>query len=196
MILGCFVCFLVWAFLFQAPFPIILSETWHATLQTGKQFSQTTLNRKLPNVNNDKNWGEELLATILFLQAIWRFLWHIMSDSYGCSLPRCNMVCCKIWTEENQKHFLWHIQEKWMSSTLFFVSISHSHGFWKCGQCHRCFSHFCDLGFVRQNTLLHDQIARSLGQNAPGTFELMNHHLLHIECFYWSMPFKQNYFIV
>lgn len=41
---------------------------------------------------------------------------------------------------------------------------------------------------------LGDQIAYTVGHGAPGTFELMNYHLLHVKCHCRFMPLEQDEF--
>lgn len=68
-----------------------------------------------------------------------------MLYSYGCP-PLPDWIC----TEQNQKNVLWHIQEKLMTYTFFFVNrFLQSHGFWKSGQWQKCFSHVCRFVFFQ-----------------------------------------------
>lgn len=59
----------------------------------------------------------------------------------------------------------------------------------KIGQRLNCFCHVYSLGLcqthlqhTKANSILADQIAYTVGHGAPGTFDLMNHHLLHVKC--------------
>lgn len=59
----------------------------------------------------------------------------------------------------------------------------------KIGQRLKCFCHVCRMRLcqthlqnTKANTVLGDQIAYTVGHGAPGAFELMNYHLLHVKC--------------
>lgn len=92
-----------------------------------------------------------------------------------------------------------------MNHTLFFFFCKylHRHVFPKIGQRLNCFCHvysfwLCQthLRCTKAHSKLGDQIACTVGHGAPGTFELMNYHLLHVKCHYRFMPLEQDEFSI
>lgn len=75
--------------------------------------------------------------------------------------------------------------------------------FQKNGQRLNCFCHVYSFGlcqthlqYTKTHGILGDQIAYTVGHGAPGTFELMNYHLLHVKCHCRFMPLEQGEFSI
>lgn len=73
----------------------------------------------------------------------------------------------------------------------------------KIGQSLNCFCHVYSFGlcqthlqYTKAHSTLGDQIAYTVGRGAPGTFELMNYHLLHVKCHWRFMPLEQDEFSI
>lgn len=52
------------------------------------------------------------------------------------------------------------------------------------------------LRYTKAHSILGDQIAYTVGHGAPGTFELMNYHLLHVKCHCTFMSLEQDEFSI
>lgn len=171
-----------------------------------KQFSPTTLNNKRQkSAGNDqslKNFSEPLYFYRPFGDS------SVISSSIlnpnECRLPPLHWFVVGVGEGKVRNMFCDTYRKSWWTThcsfLFFFVNICTVMFFQKLDKDWTvsvsfglCQTH---LRYTKAHSILGDQIAYTVGHGAPGTFELMNYHLLHVKCHCTFMSLEQDEFSI